>query len=85
MKVAPIFRALISVSDKSGIVDFARHLKDQGVEILSTGGTSKVLKDNDIPVIPVDSFTGHPEILDGRVKNPSPKSAWRNSGCQRQS
>ena len=68
MKPIRIERALISVSNKSGIVVFARKLTDMGIEILSTGGTSKMLCDNNIPVLSVDAFTGHPEIMDGRVK-----------------
>lgn len=69
----PVRRALISVSDKTGVVDFARKLSEHGVEILSTGGTSNTLKNNNIPVIPIDSYTGHPEIMDGRVKTLHPK------------
>jgi phosphoribosylaminoimidazolecarboxamide formyltransferase / IMP cyclohydrolase len=65
-------RALISVSDKTGVVDLARRLQDLGVEIISTGGTKKVLKENDIHVIPISSFTGAPEILGGRVKTLHP-------------
>lgn len=73
MRVMPVTRALISVSDKSGIVEFAEKLSELGIEILSTGGTSKTLKDNDVPVISVDSYTGHPEIMDGRVKTLHPR------------
>ncbi len=68
-----IQRALISVSDKSGIVEFARALQQQGVEILSTGGTAKLLADNAIPVIEVSDYTGFPEMMDGRVKTLHPK------------
>jgi phosphoribosylaminoimidazolecarboxamide formyltransferase/IMP cyclohydrolase len=68
-----ITRAIISVSDKSGIVDFARQLHQRGVEILSTGGTSKLLTQNDIPVIEVSEHTGFPEMMDGRVKTLHPK------------
>ena len=57
----PIQRALISVSDKTGIVEFAQFLVDQGVEILSTGGTAKLLEQNGIAVKGVSSFTGFPE------------------------
>ncbi|HER00627.1 MAG TPA: bifunctional phosphoribosylaminoimidazolecarboxamide formyltransferase/IMP cyclohydrolase [candidate division Zixibacteria bacterium] len=67
-----IKRALISVSDKTGIVEFATRLQGLGVEIISTGGTKKVLKENDIHVIPISSFTGAPEILGGRVKTLHP-------------
>jgi len=68
-----IKRALISVSDKTGIVDFARDLRELGVEILSTGGTAKLLADNDVDVIEVSDYTGFPEIMDGRVKTLQPK------------
>ncbi|UTA48624.1 bifunctional phosphoribosylaminoimidazolecarboxamide formyltransferase/IMP cyclohydrolase [Simiduia sp. 21SJ11W-1] len=66
-------RALISVSDKTGIVEFAQALHGQGVEILSTGGTFKLLKDNGIPAIEVSDYTGFPEMMDGRVKTLHPK------------
>ncbi len=68
-----IRRALISVSDKAGILDFARELKKLGVEILSTGGTAKLLRENNIPVQEVSDYTGFPEMLDGRVKTLHPK------------
>ena len=68
-----IQRALISVSDKSGIADFARGLHALGVELLSTGGTAKLLEDAGIPVIEVSDFTGFPEMMDGRVKTLHPK------------
>jgi len=66
-------RALISVSDKTGIVDFAKELNVLGIEILSTGGTAKLLKENNIPAIEVSNYTGFPEMLDGRVKTLHPK------------
>ncbi len=68
-----IRRAIISVSDKSGIVMFAKGLVQLGVEILSTGGTAKTLRDNDIPVKEISEYTGFPEMLDGRVKTLHPK------------
>jgi phosphoribosylaminoimidazolecarboxamide formyltransferase/IMP cyclohydrolase len=68
-----IKRALISVSDKIGIVDFARKLIQLNVEIISTGGTFHVLKEAGIRVQPVSEVTGFPEILDGRVKTLHPK------------
>ncbi|MDI3533788.1 MAG: phosphoribosylaminoimidazolecarboxamide formyltransferase / cyclohydrolase [Thermosediminibacterales bacterium] len=68
-----IKRALISVSDKTGIVEFAKKLEELGVEILSTGGTAKLLKESGVSVIPVSDVTGFPEILDGRVKTLHPK------------
>ncbi len=68
-----IKRALISVSNKDGIVEFAKGLFDKGVEILSTGGTAKLLRDNGIDVVDVSEYTGHPEMMDGRVKTLHPK------------
>ena len=65
-------RALISVSDKTGIVEFAKKLNDLGVSIISTGGTFKVLKEAGIPVINISDVTGFPECLDGRVKTLHP-------------
>ncbi len=69
----PIRRALLSVSDKTGIVDFARALADLGVEILSTGGTAKLLSGNGVPVIEVADYTGFPEMMDGRLKTLHPR------------
>ena len=68
-----IKRALISVSDKTGVAEFARQLHSMGVEILSTGGTAKLLADSQIPVIEVSDYTGFPEMMDGRVKTLHPK------------
>ena len=68
-----IRRALISVSDKNGIVEFARALHQRDIEILSTGGTARLLGDNGIPVIEVSEHTGFPEMMDGRVKTLHPK------------
>jgi len=68
-----IKRALISVSDKTGIVEFARELSSRGIEILSTGGTAKTLRDAGVPVIEVSDYTGFPEMLDGRLKTLHPK------------
>ena len=68
-----IKRALISVSDKTNLIPFAKSLSDLGVEILSTGGTYKYLVDNGIKAIEVSSYTGFPEIMDGRVKTLHPK------------
>src|SRR5437867_9042463 len=68
-----IRRALISVSDKAGIVDFAQELKAFGVEIISTGGTAKALRDAGIEVRDVSDVTGFPEMMDGRVKTLHPK------------
>ena len=66
-------RALISLTDKSGIENFAKQLQDLGIEILSTGGTAKKMRENGIMVKDVAEFTGFPEMLDGRVKTLHPK------------
>ena len=71
--IVPIKRALISVSDKSGLVAFAAALAARGIEILSTGGSAKALRDANIPVKEVAEHTGFPEILDGRVKTLVPQ------------
>ena len=68
-----IRRALISVSDKTGVADFARQLEKQGVEIISTGGTASLLRQEGVKAIDISTFTGSPEILDGRVKTLHPK------------
>jgi phosphoribosylaminoimidazolecarboxamide formyltransferase/IMP cyclohydrolase len=68
-----IKRALISVSDKTGLIEFARVLADHNIEILSTGGSAKALRDANIPVTEVSDHTGFPEILDGRVKTLVPQ------------
>jgi phosphoribosylaminoimidazolecarboxamide formyltransferase / IMP cyclohydrolase len=73
MNAIPIKRALISVSNKAGIVEFAKFLAAQGVEILSTGGTAKLLAENDVRVTEVGDYTGFPEMMDGRVKTLHPK------------
>lgn len=69
----PIRRALISVSDKTGILEFARELETLGVEILSTGGTFKLLQDNGVAAVEVADYTGFAEMMDGRVKTLHPK------------
>jgi len=69
----PISRALMSVTEKSGLVEFATFLAGYQIEILSTGGTAKLLRDNGVPVVEVSDFTGFPEMLDGRVKTLHPK------------
>jgi len=68
-----ITRALISVSDKTGVVDFAKALVDRGVDILSTGGTAKLLREEGIACRDVSDYTGFPEMMDGRVKTLNPK------------
>ncbi|WP_373100510.1 MULTISPECIES: bifunctional phosphoribosylaminoimidazolecarboxamide formyltransferase/IMP cyclohydrolase [Pasteurellaceae] len=69
----PIRQALLSVSDKTGIVGFAQGLVQRGVKLLSTGGTAKLLADNGLPVTEVSDYTGFPEMMDGRVKTLHPK------------
>jgi len=71
--MAKIQRALISVSDKTGVVDFAKKLSTYNVAILSTGGTAKALRDSGLTVEDVSAYTGFPEMLDGRVKTLHPK------------
>ncbi|MDR2051166.1 MAG: IMP cyclohydrolase [Deltaproteobacteria bacterium] len=72
MEFLPVKRALLSVTDKSGLVDFAGFLAGNGVELVSTGGTFKILTRAGLPVIQVSTLTGFPEILDGRVKTLHP-------------
>ena len=69
----PVRRALISVSDKAGVTELARALVARGVEILSTGGTARLLREAAVPVRDVADYTGFPEIMDGRVKTLHPK------------
>nr|WP_244968580.1 bifunctional phosphoribosylaminoimidazolecarboxamide formyltransferase/IMP cyclohydrolase [Rosenbergiella australiborealis] len=73
MQHRPVRRALLSVSDKTGIVDFARGLSEHGIELLSTGGTARLLADAGLPVTEVSDYTGFPEMMDGRVKTLHPK------------
>ena len=73
MNLRTIHRALISVSDKTELIPFAKKLRDHGVEILSTGGTAAILRDNAIAVIEVSDYTGFPEMMDGRIKTLHPK------------
>src|ERR1044071_5201979 len=68
-----IARALISVSDKTGLIEFARGLVSHGVELVSTGGTAKAIKDAGLKVMDVSELTGFPEMMDGRVKTLHPK------------
>lgn len=72
MDLLPIKRALLSATDKSGLVEFATFLSDNGVELVSTGGTHKMLADAGLKVTPVSTVTGFPEILGGRVKTLHP-------------
>src|SRR5205814_6194762 len=69
----PVRRALISVYDKAGLLDFARGLVDLGVTLLASGGTATALADAGVPVTPVESVTGAPEMLGGRVKTLHPR------------
>src|SRR6056297_492585 len=71
--MAKISRVLISVSDKTGVVDFAKALSEYGVTFLSTGGTAKILREAGLDVTDVSDYTGFPEIMDGRVKTLHPK------------
>ena len=71
--VRKIQRAIVSVTDKRGVVEFAKELHQMGVEIISTGGTGELLKKEGIPMIPISSYTGFPEMLDGRLKTLHPK------------
>lgn len=73
MDVLPIRRAILSVTDKSGLVEFATFLTARGVELISTGGTQKALEAAGLPVTAVSTVTGFPEILGGRVKTLHPK------------
>ncbi|MGF7452981.1 bifunctional phosphoribosylaminoimidazolecarboxamide formyltransferase/IMP cyclohydrolase [Pasteurella bettyae] len=73
MSIRPIRQALLSVSDKTGIVEFAQGLVKRGVKLLSTGGTAKLLADSGLPVTEVSDYTGFPEMMDGRVKTLHPK------------
>ena len=70
-----MMRVLISVTDKTGIVDFARALSELGAEIISTGGTARMIRETGVPVRDVSEVTGFPEMLDGRVKTMHPKIA----------
>src|SRR5581483_5916245 len=71
--MSKIQRAILSVTDKTGLVDFARKLSALGIELISTGGTAKLLRDSGIAVKDVSELTGFPEMLDGRVKTLHPK------------
>jgi phosphoribosylaminoimidazolecarboxamide formyltransferase/IMP cyclohydrolase len=73
LKMRKIERAIISVTDKSGVTDFARSLSAFGVQILSTGGTAKTLREGGLTVTDISEYTGFPEMLDGRVKTLHPR------------
>src|SRR5215469_12300226 len=78
---SPVRRAILSVTDKTGIVDFARQLARMGVELISTGGTARLMRDSGISVKDISDLTGFPEMLDGRV-NPSHRSAVAEHGIE---
>src|SRR5690606_22219568 len=69
----PVRRALLSVSDKAGIVEFAQALSARGVELLSTGGTARLLAEKGLPVTEVSEYTGRPEMMEGRARPLHPK------------
>ena len=71
--MSKVHRAILSVTDKTGLVDFARKLSALGIELISTGGTAKLLRDSNVPVKDISELTGFPEMLDGRVKTLHPK------------
>jgi phosphoribosylaminoimidazolecarboxamide formyltransferase / IMP cyclohydrolase len=73
--MSKIQRAILSVTDKAGLVDFARKLSNMGVDLISTGGTAKLLRDSGIAVRDISDLTGFPEMLDGRVKTLHPNMA----------
>ena len=74
MADCPIKRALVSVTDKTGVVEFVKALEDEfGVEVISTGGTARVLSEAGVKVVPIEQYTGFPEMMDGRVKTLHPK------------
>ncbi|MDD4380402.1 MAG: bifunctional phosphoribosylaminoimidazolecarboxamide formyltransferase/IMP cyclohydrolase, partial [Atopobiaceae bacterium] len=74
MAESPIRRALVSVTDKTGVVEFVQALENEfGVEVISTGGTAKVLEDAGVHVVPIEQYTGFPEMMGGRVKTLHPK------------
>src|SRR5215472_5335400 len=69
----PVRRALLSCSDRTGLVEFAAGLADAGVALIASGGTGQVVSDAGLPVTPVEAVTGSPEMMDGRVKTLHPK------------
>ena len=79
-----VTRALLSVSDKTGLIEFARALAGHGVELVSTGGTAKAIAAAGLTVKDVSDLTGFPEMMDGRVKTLHPEGAWRPAGDPRQ-
>ena len=76
-------RALVSVSDKRNLIPFVSGLAELGVEVISTGGTCRQLREEGLEVIEVAEKTGFPEIMDGRVKDIAPQDSWRPPGAPR--
>ena len=83
MTSIPIKRPLLSVSDKTGLVELGNALSEKGVELVSTGGTAKALRDAGLTVKDVSDLTGFPEMMDGRVKTLHPKEIGRASCRER--
>ena len=81
--LVPIGRALISISDKTGILELARALTDQGVELISTGGTAGLFRNAGLAVRDVSDVTGFPEMMDGRGQNTAPQCPWWVAGPAR--
>ena len=85
MADTPIKRALVSVTDKTGVVDFVKALEDEfGVEVISTGGTARVLEEAGVHVVPIELYTGFPEMMDGPREDAAPQGARRASRPSRQ-
>ncbi len=82
--MAKIKTALVSVSDKTGIINLAKGLADLGIKIMSTGGTAKSIRENGIEVTDVSEYTGFPEIMDGRGKDAPSKYSRRSACCKGQ-
>ena len=83
VETAPVQRALISVSDKSSILEFARGLHNLKIEILSTGGTAQLLRESGVPVVEVSDYTEFPEMMGGAGENSAPKNPRRHPGATR--
>ncbi len=78
--LVPVRRALLSVSDKTGVIDLARALAERGVDLVSTGGTAKAIRDAGLPVRDISEVTNFPEMMDGRVKT---LHRWSMAACSR--
>jgi phosphoribosylaminoimidazolecarboxamide formyltransferase/IMP cyclohydrolase len=79
--VPKVQRAILSVTDKTGLVNFARKLAALKVELVSTGGTAKLLRESGIAVKDISELTGFPEMMDGRVKRRHPAYPWQRCAC----